>query len=59
ANSMLGEITPTMASAIGESDAQKILIPINKCNLTVIGVKNLQFGEYIAEAIASVHLAQK
>ncbi|MDR0361546.1 MAG: DUF3842 family protein, partial [Planctomycetota bacterium] len=39
ANSMLGEITPTMASAIGESDAQKILIPINKCNLTVIGVK--------------------
>jgi hypothetical protein len=56
---MLGEITPTMASAIGESDAQKILIPINKCNLTVIGVKDMQFGEYITEAIASVRLAQE
>lgn len=51
ADSMLGEITPAMACAIGQSDAQKILVPINKCNLSVAGIKNMQFGEYIAEAV--------
>lgn len=53
ADSMLGEITPAMAVAIGRSGAQKILIPINRCNLAVAGLKNLQFGEYVAEAVAA------
>lgn len=60
ADSMLGEITPAMARAIGQSDAHKILVPINKCNLTVVGQKNLSFGEYMDEAIAAVRpLLQK
>lgn len=52
ANSMLGEITERMACEIGKSDAQKILLPINKCSLTVVGQKKLQFAECIEEAVA-------
>ena len=54
ANSLLGEITPSMALAIGQSKAQKILIPINRCNSTVVGVKELPFSEYVRLAIQQV-----
>lgn len=54
ADAMLGEITPAMACAIGRSEARKILVPINKCNLGVAGVRPMQFGDYIAEAVAAV-----
>lgn len=54
ANSLLGEITPKMALAIGQSKAQKILIPINRCNSTVVGVKELPFSEYVRLAIQQV-----
>jgi len=58
ADSMLGEITPGMACAIAQSDAQKILIPINRCNLTVAGMKNMQFSDYITEAVAEIRLPE-
>ena len=32
ADSLYGEITPKMAIAVGQSNAKKILIPINKCD---------------------------
>lgn len=35
ANSMMGEMSKEMAAAVGESDALKILIPTDKCNLKV------------------------
>ena len=41
ADALLGEITPKMAVAIGQSNAAKILIPINKCENLVAGVPNL------------------
>ncbi|MGE4283287.1 MAG: DUF3842 family protein [Clostridia bacterium] len=37
ANSMLGECTPRMAEAIGSSNARKILVPLNRCGLEIIG----------------------
>ena len=37
ANSLLGEITPAMASAIASCKAYKILIPVNRCNHLIIG----------------------
>lgn len=55
ADSMLGEISPLMAQAVGASDAHKILIPINKC-LTVAGVQNLSLGEYIKIAVDSIQV---
>ena len=54
ANSLLGEVTPPMALAIGQSKGQKILIPINKCNNTVVGTQELPFTEYIRLAVELV-----
>lgn len=47
ANSLLGEITPAMAAAVAQSDAQKILIPMNRCKSAVAGVLNASLAEYI------------
>lgn len=52
ANAMLGEITAAMTQAIGASPARKILIPLNRCQLEVAGVKDMPFSQYIAEAAA-------
>lgn len=41
ADALLGEITPKMAVAVGQSNATKILVPINKCENLVAGVPNL------------------
>jgi len=38
ANSMLGELTPLMAKAIAESPAKKVLLPLNRCNIEIVGV---------------------
>ncbi len=39
ANALLGEISPSIACAIGDSRAAKILVPLNKCNLYIAGLK--------------------
>jgi hypothetical protein len=39
ANSMLGELTPKMAEIITNSKAQKLLIPIYRGNIDIIGLK--------------------
>jgi len=38
ANSMYGEVTPAMATAIGDADAWKIFLPVNRSNIEIIGV---------------------
>jgi hypothetical protein len=38
ANSLGGELTPRMAEAIASADAVKILIPLNRSNLDIVGV---------------------
>lgn len=50
ADSLLGEITPAMAAAVGSSRAHKILIPVAghpHCRHTLIGCEELPLGEYI------------
>ena len=54
ADSLLGEVTATMAVAIGQSSAQKILIPVNRCHNTVVGTKDLTMSELVKEAVAMV-----
>ena len=51
ANSLLGEITPAMAVAIGQSRAMKLLLPVNRCSNRVIGVKKLTLSEIAAETV--------
>lgn len=47
ANALYGEITPKMAAAVSESTAQKLLIPVNRCSVTVVGVEELSLGDYV------------
>ena len=49
ANSMHGEISPKMAKAVSSSPAHKILIPLDKCNVTVLGVAEKSIQTYINE----------
>lgn len=51
ADSLLGEVTPGMAKAVGQSLAHKILIPLNRCNNTVVGVGELSFTDYVRLAV--------
>ncbi len=51
ANTMLGELTPAMARAVADSPAMKVLIPLNRCNFYVVGVKNLTLPQYIDEMV--------
>lgn len=52
ADSLLGEITPAMASAVGRSPAIKILIPVSKCNCMIAGTPDLPLAKYIESAVA-------
>lgn len=54
ADSLMGEITETMAVAIGKSRAQKILVPLNRCHTTVVGLKELTMSELVQEAVSLV-----
>lgn len=47
ANSLLGEITPAIATAIGTSKASKILIPTNRCNYHIVGCIDAGLSENI------------
>ena len=57
ANAMLGEITPLMAKAVSESSAKKVLIPLNRSNIQVAGVKNEPLPHYIDAAIEIIKKA--
>lgn len=54
ADALLGEITPQMASAVGQSRAKKILIPINKCDNIVIGTGGRSITDLLHDAAAAV-----
>jgi len=50
-NAMYGELTSKMAEAISESNAEKVLIPIKKCGLNVVGVSIDALPKLIDEAV--------
>ena len=41
ADALLGEVTPRMAVAVGQSAAKRILIPVNHCANYIVGVAEL------------------
>lgn len=51
ADSLLGEITPAMAVAVGQSRAQKILLPVNRCNHYVVGVQDYSMSMLAEQAV--------
>lgn len=59
ADALLGEITSKMAVAVGQSDAVKILLPVNKCTNLVAGVSDLNMTTIIDDAISKVKALAK
>lgn len=51
ADSLLGEITPTMALAVGQSAATRLLLPVNHCSNIVVGVAELSLSRLMDEAV--------
>ena len=51
ADSLMGEITPAMAVAIGRSNAKKLLLPVNHCNNIVAGTQSLTLSRLMDEAV--------
>ena len=54
ADSLLGEITPAMALAVGQSKAVKLLLPVNHCNNRVVGIRQLTMNDIVKEAVESL-----
>lgn len=54
ADSLLGEITPRMAEAVGQSTASKVLIPVNRCSSIIVGTGGKKTSELIAEAVDTI-----
>ncbi len=47
ADAMFGEVTPAMAMAVGQSNAKRLLIPVNHCDNIIVGVSDLSIGRLI------------
>ena len=50
ADALMGEITPAMAVAVGQSAAKKLLLPVNHCNNVVVGTQTLTLSRLMDEA---------
>lgn len=54
ADSLFGEVTPKMAVAVGQADAVRILLPVNKCDNLVAGVTDLSMTTLIEDVIKNI-----
>lgn len=54
ADALLGEITPAIAMAVGQSRARRVLIPVNHCDNIVAGVGDLSLGHLIQSALEEI-----
>ena len=54
ADAMMGEITPKMAKAVGQSSARKLLLPVNLCSIIVPGTQSLSLAALIDAAVETL-----
>lgn len=54
ADALLGEITPAMAAAVGQSSAQRVLLPVSQCDTYVAGVPDQPVSRLVAAAAQQV-----
>jgi len=59
ADAMFGEVTPKMAMAVGQADAVRILLPVNKCDNLVAGVPDLNMTTLIEDVIVKLSGMEK
>ena len=55
ADSLMGEITPAMAAAVGQADAVRILLPVNKCDNLIAGISEVSTGAILEDVITKVN----
>lgn len=56
ADALLGEITPAMAAAVGQSSAQRVLVPVSQCDTYVAGVPDQPVSRLVAAAAQQVRV---
>lgn len=54
ADALLGEVTPQMACAVGQSNATRVLIPVSRCDTLVAGVRDAPLGALLEDAMRQV-----
>lgn len=54
ADAMLGEITPAMAAAVGQSRAARILIPVSHCDNVIAGLSGQSMSTLIQCAVEEI-----
>ena len=54
ADALLGEITPAMAAAVCQSNATRVLIPVNHCENYIVGVPDQPISSLVAVAVQKV-----
>ena len=54
ADALYGEITPAMAVAVGQSPAQRLLIPLNHCDTMVVGLADQSIARLVNCATAEL-----
>ncbi len=50
-NAMLGELSPKMAEAIASSPAVKLLLPLNRAGINIVGLKSEPLPHLIEELV--------
>ncbi len=58
ADALSGEITPRMAVAVGQSRAEKVLLPVNRCRNHIVGVADLSVTKLADEAVEHIRKLQ-
>ena len=51
ADALLGEVTPNMAKAVGQSEAVRILLPSDKCDTFIAGVGSTGMSALVEDAM--------
>ncbi len=54
ADALLGEVSPEMAKAVGQSGAKKILIPLNRCDVLVPGTGDKSTSELLSYTLEMI-----
>jgi hypothetical protein len=54
ADALMGEITPVMANAVAQSRAYKVLLPVNKCNHFIVGIRDDSMSQLVQQAVREV-----
>ena len=54
ADALLGEITPAMAAAVGQSSAKRVLVPVSQCDNFLAGMPDQPVGRLVQAAAEQV-----